>query len=312
MLKTPVCDLLGIEHPVIQGGMTYLASAVLVAAVSDAGGLGILGTGNAPADWVREQIGLVRMLTDRPFGVNVMLRSPFAEEVMKAIIEEKVPVVATGGGDPSSYLPQLRSVGSKIVPVVSTVAASKRLEELGADAVVAEGAESGGHVGEVTTMALLPRVVDSVSIPVIAAGGIADGRGLAAALALGAQAIQMGTRFICTEECIAHPRFKERIIEADGRSAIVIGRSTGHPIRCLENELTREFLATPKGEASLEKYFRSRKLYSGVIEGNTEDGFLMAGQSVGLIKEIATAKEVVEQVVAEAEMIIGSFSRYLN
>jgi len=313
LLQTAICELLGIDYPVIQGGMTYLASPELVAAVCNAGGLGTLGTGNAPPDWIREQIDLTRMLTDRPFGVNVMLRSPFVKEVVEVVIEKKVPVVATGGGDPSRYIPELKSAGLKVMPVISSVASSKRLEGLGADAVVAEGMESGGHIGEVTTMTLVPRVVDSVSIPVVAAGGIADGRGLIAALALGAQAVQMGTRFICTEECIAHPRFKQRILEADSGAAVVIGQSTGHPIRCLENELTREFLSLEeKGKVSLEEYFRARKLYSGVIEGNVEDGFLMAGQSVGSIREIKTAKEIIAEVMTEAETQIARLRRHMN
>lgn len=312
MRRTAVCELLGIEYPLIQGGMTYLANAELVAAVSNAGGLGILGTGNAPPDWVREQIDLTRMLTDKPFGVNVMLRSPFVDEVIQLIVRAKIPVVTTGGGDPGSYVSQLKSAGVKVMPVVSSAAAARRLEKLGADAVVAEGMESGGHVGEVATMALVPQVTDSVTIPVVAAGGIADGRGLAAALALGAQAIQMGTRFICADECIAHPRFKRRILEANSRDAVVIGQPAGHPVRCLENELTQEILASENGKDLLEKYFRAGKLYSGVIEGQVDNGFLMAGQSVGLVRETRPAKEIVEEVMAEAERAIVQISHYVN
>ncbi len=312
MLKTAICGLLGIEHPIIQGGMTYLACPELVAAVSRAGGLGILGTGNAPPDWIREQILLTRALTDRPFGVNVMLRSPFASEAVKVIIEQRVPVAATGGGDPAPYIPQLKSAGVKVMPVVSSAGSSRRLESLGADAVVAEGTESGGHVGDLATMVLVPQVVDSVGIPVVAAGGLADGRGLVAALALGAQAIQMGTRFICSDECIAHRRFKQRILEEDGHAAVVIGRSTQHPIRCLENDLTRRFQAAEASYADVEEYFRTGKLYSGVIEGDLEGGFLMAGQTVALIGDIKPAKQIIDEVMAEAESIIGNLRHYLN
>ena len=312
MLKTAICGLLGIEHPIIQGGMTYLACPELVAAVSRAGGLGILGTGNAPPDWIREQILLSRALTDRPFGVNVMLRSPFASEAVKVIIEQRVPVAATGGGDPAPYIPQLKSAGVKVMPVVSSAGSSRRLESLGADAVVAEGTESGGHVGDLATTVLVPQVVDSVGIPVVAAGGLADGRGLVAALALGAQAIQMGTRFICSDECIAHRRFKQRILEEDGHAAVVIGRSTEHPIRCLENDLTRRFRATEASYADVEEYFRTGKLYSGMIEGDLEGGFLMAGQTVALIGDIKPAKQIIDEVMAEAESIIGNLRHYLN
>ncbi|MFC1999675.1 nitronate monooxygenase [Chloroflexota bacterium] len=312
MLKTAICELLGIEYPVIQGGMAYLGSPELVVAVSEAGGLGVLGTGNAAPDWVREQIRLVRMLTDRPFGANVLLMSPFAEEVMKVVIEEEVPLVTTGGGDPSMYIAELKAAGATVAPVVSSVATSKRLANLGVDALIAEGMESAGHVGDVTTMALVPQVVDSVTIPVIAAGGITDGRGLVAALALGAEAVQMGTRFVCAEECIAHPGFKQRILEADGHVPVIIGQSTGHPIRCLENELTRQISAKEGSSQPVDEYFRAGKVYSGVIEGKVEDGFLMAGQGVGLIGEIKSAKQIIQDLIAEAEEVIAGFSRCLN
>jgi enoyl-[acyl-carrier protein] reductase II len=284
----------------------------LVAAVSNAGALGFLGTGNAPPDWVREQVYLTRALTDSPFGINIMVGSTFADELVEVAIEEKVPVVATGGGDPSGYVSRLKSAGLKVMPVVSDAGASKRLEGLGADAVVAEGMESGGHVGDISTMALVPQVVDSVSIPVVAAGGIADGRGLAAALALGAQAVQMGTRFICAEECTAHRKFKERILAANGRASIVIGASTGHPLRCLENRLTGRIAAGERSGASVDEYFRSGRLYAGVIEGDLDEGFLMAGQSTGLVAEIRPAKQIVDQVMAEAQAVIDMLSHYRN
>lgn len=311
MLKTAICQLFGIEYPIIQGGMTYLGNAELVAAVSNARGLGILGTGSAPPDWIREQIGLARMLTDRPFGVNIMLRSPFVAEVVRVIIEEEVPIVATGGGDPSIYIPELTQAGLKIMPVVCNVDMAKRLESLGVDAVVAEGMESGGHIGEITTMALVPQIVDHVRIPVVAAGGIADGRGLVAALALGAQAIQMGTRFICATECIAHPSFKERILKANDRATTIIGQSTGHPVRCLENELTQKFLAMERASASEEELeqFSKRKLYLGVIEGDVNHGLLMAGQVASMLREVKPAEEIIQQVIAEAEAIMAKFSQ---
>ncbi len=304
MLRTVLCDLLGIEYPIIQGGMAWLGTAELVSAVSNAGGLGIIGSGDAPPDWVREQIRLTRKATDKPFGVNVMLMSPFVEEVIEVILEEQVSIVTTGGGNPGIYVPRLK--GAKVLPVVSSVALAKRLERLGVAAIIAEGMESGGHIGETTTMALVPQVVDAIKIPVVAAGGIADGRGLASALALGAQGVQMGTRFICTEECIAHPNFKHKIIEAGDRSTVVTGESLGHPARCLKNKLTKEFLALERSETPAQELeeFGQGRLRLGIIEGDTENGSLMAGQIAGLIKEIKPAKKVIEETVAEAEAII--------
>jgi len=287
--------------------MAYLGSPELVAAVSEAGGLGILGTGNGPPDWVREQIRLVRLLTDRPFGVNILLMSPLADQVVNAVIDEEVPAVTTGGGDPGRYIASIRASGARVAPVVSSVAAAMRLEDLGVDALIAEGMESGGHVGEVTTMALVPQVVDSVSVPVVAAGGIADGRGLVAALALGAQAVQMGTRFVCAQECIAHPGFKQRVVEADGGAAVLVGRSTGHPARCLENELTRLMAAKEKANEPVDQYFGSGRLYAGVIEGRIEEGFLMAGQIAGLVRDILPAREIIEAIMAEAGQVVAGF-----
>jgi len=307
MLKTPICELLGIEYPIIQGGMVFLATAELVAAVSNAGGLGVL-SGNHQPDWVREQIRLTRRLTDKPFGINVTLISPFVKEIMEIVLEERIPIVTTGGGDPSVYIPELKAAGLKVIPVVSTVAHAKRLEKLGIDAVVAEGMESGAHIGELTTMALVPQVVDSVEIPVVAAGGIADGRGLVAALALGAQAVQIGTRFICAEECGAHPKFKQRILDSDDRATVVIRLAKGRPMRCLGNERAQQFLAAERS-GDPEDGYPFEEIYSGMVEGNVDNGLMMAGQSVGLIKEIKTAKEIIDQIMAEAEAIIGNFSQ---
>ncbi len=308
LLKPPICELLGIEYPIIQGGMVFLATAELVAAVSNADGLGVL-TSNHQPDWVREQIRLTRRLTDKPFGINVTLISPFVKEIMEIVLEERIPIVTTGGGDPSVYVPELKAAGLKVMPVVSSVAHAKRLEKLGIDAVVAEGMESGAHIGELTTMALVPQVVDSVKIPVVAAGGIADGRGLVAALALGAQAVQMGTRFICAEECAAHSKFKQRILDSDDRATVVIRLSKGRPMRCLGSERAQEFLAAERGGASKEGY-PFEEIYLGMVEGEVNGGLMMAGQSVGLVKEVKTAKEIIEQIMAEAEVIIGNFSQY--
>ncbi len=306
MLRTPLCDLLGIKHPIIQGGMAWVATAELVSAVSEAGGLGVLGAGSAPPDYVRDQIRKVRERTDKPFGVNVPLFSPYAAEVVKVCIEEKVPVMTTGGGNPAPFIGPLKEAGIIVIPVVASVALAKRLERMGADALVAEGMESGGHIGDVATMPLVPQVVDAVSIPVIAAGGIADGRGLAAALALGAVGVQMGTRFICTEECIAHPVYKEQIVKAHDRSTMVTGQSLGHPVRALKNPMVHRFQEMEKKGVSEEELiaFGTGALRRAVLEGDWENGSFMAGQSCGLIHDIVPVKVLIERIVAEAEEIL--------
>ena len=252
-MKTRLCELLGIEYPIIQGGMAWVATAELAAAVSNGGGIGLIAAGNAPADVVRAQIQKAKSLTDKPFGVNVMMMSPFVEEVMQVIIEEKPAVVATGAGNPGKYIPSLKEAGIKIMPVVASVAMAKKMEKDGADAIIAEGTEAGGHIGELTTMVLVPQVVDAVSIPVVAAGGIADSRGAVAAFALGADGIQVGTRFICSTECIAHDNYKQAVIKAKDRDAVVTGRSTGAPVRALKNKLTREYDKLEKQGASFEE-----------------------------------------------------------
>ena len=314
MLKTPLCSILGIDYPIIQGGMVYLGTADLVSAVSEGGGLGVIGSGSLPADWVREQILLVRTKTDKPFAVNVMLMSPFVEDIVDLVCEERVPIVTTGGGNPGIYIPKLKGAGIKIIPVVAITALAKRLERQGVDAIVAEGTESGGHVGDSTTLALVPQVVDAVNIPVVAAGGFADGRGLAAALALGAQGVQMGTRFICSDECIAHPKFKEKIITAGDHDTAVTGGSLGHPVRCLKNRLSRQFLAMEKEGVSSEELqqFGTGKLYAGVIDGDVENGSLMAGQIVGLVRDIKPAKHIIEEMVSEAEAIFAKLAANTN
>ncbi len=308
MLRTAICGLFGIEHPIIQGGMVYLGTAELVSAVSNAGGLGIIGTGNSKPDWVRQQIRLTKQRTNKPFGVNIMLMSPFVSGVIEVVLEENVAVVTTGAGDSEVYIPRFKQAGIKVMPVVASVALAIRLERAGADAIVAEGMESGGEIGETTAIVLVPQVVDSVRVPVVAAGGIGDGRGLATALALGAQGVQMGTRFVCSDECIAHPRYKEKILKAGDRSTVVTGQSVGNAARCLQNNLTRQFLALEKAGASKEELdlFGRGRMYLGLIEGNIDEGSLLSGQIAGLIKEIKPVKAIIEEMVAEAESIIAS------
>jgi len=291
--------------------MMWLGTAELVSAVSNAGGLGIIGAGNSRPEWVRQQIRLTKQLTNKPFGVNIFMLSPFIEPVMEVVLEEGVAVVTFGAGNAEIYLPRLNSAGIKVMSVVASVASARRLEQAGVDAIVAEGTESGGEVGETTTMVLVPQVVDSVQVPVVAAGGIADGRGLAAAFALGAQGVQMGTRFICSDECIAHPRLKERIVQADDRSTVVTGRTTRYAVRSLENRMTRQFLALEKAGATKEEldWFGRGRTYLGLVEGDVDEGWLLSGQSAGLIKEIKPVKAIIEEIVAEAEAIISASGR---
>jgi enoyl-[acyl-carrier protein] reductase II len=307
-----LCNLLDIKYPIIQGGMAWLGTTELVSAVSNAGGLGVIGSGDAPPDWLRDQIRATRERTDKPFGVNILMMSPFVKDNLQVIVDEGVKIVTFGGGNPGTYIPALKEAGVKAIPVVSSVALARRLERLGIDAVIAEGMESGGHVGDTATMALVPQVVQNIKLPVIAAGGIADGHGLVAALALGAQGVQMGTRFVCSEECIAHPSFKERILQAQDRATVVTGESTGHPVRCLENRLTREFRALEKAGASTEELeaFGRGRLSSGIIQGNLEEGSLMAGQIAGLIKDIKPVKTIIEDIMAEAEKVIETLGKF--
>jgi enoyl-[acyl-carrier protein] reductase II len=305
-----VCKILNIKYPLLQGGMACLGTSELVSAVSNAGGLGIIGSGSEPPEWVKEQIRLTREKTDKPFGVNILLMSPHARDNLKVVAEEKVDVVTLGGGIPGTHVPALKEAGITVIPVISSVALAKRLERLGVDALIVEGLEAGGHIGDTTTMALLPQITSSVSIPVIAAGGIADGKGLVAAFALGAKGVQMGTRFICSEECIAHPKFKEAIINAQDRATAVTGSSTGHPVRCLENKLTRQFASLEKAGAPVEELeeLGRGKLYLGVIQGNIEEGSLMAGQIAGLVKDIKPVKAIVNDIMGEAEQVIQALT----
>lgn len=294
--------------------MACLGTWELVSAVSNAGGLGIIGSGGAPPQWLRAQLLQTRKHTTNPFGVNIMLMSPFLNESLDILIEQKVQVVTFGGGNPGRHVKRLKEAGLKIIPVVSSVALARRLERSGVDAIIAEGMESGGHVGDTSTLALVPQVVDSVKIPVIAAGGIADARGMVAAFALGAQGIQMGTRFICTPECIAHYNFKQMIINAADRATTITGITTGHPVRCLENKLTRAFEVLEKSGASIEEMdeFGRGRLTQGVIQGDVVEGSLMAGQISGLIKDIRPVKQVIENAVKEAEVLMADLYRIVK
>ena len=305
-MKTEITELLNIEYPIIQGGMAWVADYHLAAAVSNAGGLGLIGSGGAPASWVKDQIREVKKLTDKPFGVNIMLMNPEADEIAKVIVEEKVPVVTTGAGNPAKYIKEWKEAGVKVIPVVASCALAKMMERCGADAVVAEGTEAGGHIGEITTMSLVPQVVDAVNIPVIAAGGIADGRGFAAALMLGAKAVQMGTHFVATKECNVHENYKEKIIKAKDIDSKVTGRSTGHPVRVLRNQMSNEYIKKEQEGATLEELERLTLggLRKAVVEGNVKEGSLMAGQVAGLVKKQYTCKELIEKVVTEGQQVI--------
>lgn len=305
-MKTRITDLLGIEYPVIQGGMAWVAEYHLAAAVSEAGGLGLIGAASAPPEIVREQIREARKLTDKPIGVNVMLLNPNAEEVAKVIVEEGVKVVTTGAGNPGKFMDMWKAAGVKVIPVVASVAMAKLMERAGADAVVAEGTESGGHIGSTTTMALVPQVVDAVDIPVIAAGGIADGRGFAAAMMLGAEAVQMGTVFVTAKESIVHSNYKNKVMNAKDIDSEVTGRSTGHPVRCLRNKMTREYLKLEQEGASFEEleHLTLGALRNAVMDGDVINGTVMAGQIAGMIKEEQSCEEIIQGIMAQAKTLL--------
>ena len=309
-MKTRVTALLGIEYPIIQGGMAWVAEHNLAAAVSEAGGLGLIGGANAPGEVVREEIRKARELTDKTFGVNVMLMSPFADDVAKVVVEEGIKVVTTGAGNPGKYMEMWKNAGIKVIPVVASVALARMMEKGGADAVVAEGTESGGHIGDQTTMSLVPQVADAVSIPVIAAGGIADGRGIAAAFMLGAEAVQMGTRFVVAKESIVHQNYKDRIIKAKDIDSAVTGRSHGHPIRSLRNQMTREYLKMEQEGRPFEEleYLTMGTLRKAVMEGDVMHGTVMAGQIAGMVKKEQTCKEMISEMTAEAEKLLSGTS----
>lgn len=312
-MKTRITELLQIEYPIIQGGMAWVAEHNLASAVSQAGGLGIIGAANAPAEWVREEIHKARAVTDKPIGVNVMLLSPYADEVARVLVEEKIPVITTGAGNPGKYMEMWKSNGSKVIPVVASVALARMMEKGGADAVVAEGTESGGHIGAATTMTLVPQVVDAVNIPVIAAGGIGDGRGMAAALMLGAEAVQLGTRFVVAKESICHQNYKDRVIKAKDIDSAVTGRSHGHPIRQLRNQMTKEYLKKEQEGAPFEELelLTVGALRNAVVDGDVKNGTVMAGQIAGMIKKEQTCKEMIEEIMAEAKNLLqGAGARY--
>ena len=311
-MKTKITRLLGIEYPIIQGGMAWVAEYHLAAAVSEAGGLGIIGAANAPADWVRQQIQETKKLTEKPFGVNIMLMSPYADEIARVVAEEGVKVVTTGAGSPEKYMEMWKEAGIKVIPVVASVALAKRMERCGADAVVAEGTESGGHIGETTTLVLVPQVVDAVKIPVIAAGGIADGRGIAAAFMLGAQGVQMGTHFIVTKECWVHENYKDMVIKARDIDTRVTGRSTGHPVRALRNQMTGEYLKKESEDASFEELEKLTLggLRKAVIDGDVKTGSVMSGQSACLVKEKTTCEELIQKLVKETDDLLKGTSLY--
>lgn len=305
-MKTRITELLGIEYPIIQGGMAWVAEHNLAAAVSKAGGLGLIGGASASGDIVRNEIRKAKELTDKPIGVNVMLMSPYADEVAQVIVEEGIKAVTTGAGNPEKYMEMWKNAGVKVMPVVASVALAKRMEKYGADAVVAEGSESGGHIGSQTTMSLVPQVVDAVSIPVIAAGGVADGRGFAAAMMLGAEAVQIGTRFVASKEAVVHENYKERIIKAKDIDSEVTGQSNGHPIRVLRNKMTREYLRLEKEGASFEEleHLTLGALRKAVVEGDVVNGSVMAGQIAGLIKDEKTCEEIIKDIMSQAEALL--------
>lgn len=305
-MKTRITDLLGIEYPIIQGGMAWVAEHHLAAAVSEAGGFGLIGAASAPAEIVREEIRKAKALTDKPFGVNIMLLNPNSEEVAKVVVEEGVKAVTTGAGNPEKFIPMFKEAGIKVIPVVASVAMAKRMERYGADAVVAEGMEAGGHIGSQTTMALIPQVVDAVDIPVIAAGGIGDGRGFAAVTMLGAEAVQMGTRFVVADESIVHDNYKERIVKAKDIDTVVTGLSTGHPIRVLRNQMTKEYLKLEESGAAFEELEKLTlgALRKAVMDGDIKNGSVMAGQIAGLVHQRQSCKEIIEEIMREAESLL--------
>lgn len=312
-MKTRITELLGVEYPLIQGGMAWVAECRLAAAVSEAGGFGIIGAGAAPAQVVRAQIRQCRAMTDKPFGVNIMLMNPEAEAIAEVVAHEGVKAVTTGAGNPGKYIAGWKAAGVRVIPVVASVAMAKMMERAGADAVVAEGMESGGHIGSTTTMALVPQVADAVDIPVIAAGGIGDGRGFAAAFMLGAEAVQMGTRFIVARESIVHDNYKKKVLAAKDIDSEVTGMSHGHPVRQLRNQMTREYLKREKGGAPFEELEQLTlgALRKAVVEGDVVNGTLMAGQIAGLVREEQTCREMILEMMGQAEALLGTKSGHM-
>ena len=315
MIKTPICELVGIEYPVFQGGMAWIADAKLAAAVSNAGGLGIISAMNADGDWLREEIRKAKSMTDKPFGVNIMLMSPHVEQVAKIVIEENVAVVTTGAGNPSKYIKQWKEAGIKVIPVVPSIAIAKLVTRAGADAVIAEGGESGGHVGELTTMALVPQICDVVDVPVIAAGGIADGRGMAASFMLGAVGVQMGTRFLVAEECSVSKEYKEKILKAKDIDTMVTGKRLGHPVRLLKNQFAREFRKMEYNSNITDEEieaFGAGSLYRAAKEGDVKNGSFMSGQIAALVKKEEPAAEIIKDVCQGAEKILAGGMKWVK
>lgn len=305
-MKTKATELLQIEYPIIQGGMAWVAEHHLAAAVSEAGGFGLIGAASAPPEIVREEIRKAKELTDKPFGVNIMLLNPNADEVAKIVVEEGIQAVTTGAGNPEKYMPMWKEAGVKVIPVVASVAMAKRMERYGADAVVAEGMEAGGHIGNQTTMALIPQIVDAVNIPVIAAGGIGDGRGVAASFMLGAEGVQMGTRFVVADESIVHDNYKDRIVKAKDIDSVVTGQSTGHPVRCLRNQMTKEYIKKEQEGVPFEELERMTlgSLRKAVMDGDILNGTVMAGQIAGLVSKRQSCKEILQEIMTEAEKLL--------
>lgn len=311
-MKTRVTERLEIQYPILQGGMAWAAEYHLAAAVSEAGGLGIIGAGGAPAEWVREQIRRTKELTDRPFGVNLMLMNPEADQIARVLVEEGVKVVTTGAGNPGKYMELWKEAGVKVVPVIASVAMARMMERGGADAVVAEGMESGGHIGSITTMALVPQVADAVEIPVIAAGGIADGRGFAAACMLGAEAVQIGTRFVTATEAVVHQNYKAMVFKAKDIDSTVTGMSTGHPVRSLRNRMTREYLKLEKEGVDFMELERLTlgSLRKAVVEGDVTKGTVMAGQIAGLVHKDQSCREIITEIMEQGEALLRSGMRW--
>ena len=305
-MKTKVTEPFQIEYPIIQGGMAWVAEHHLAAAVSEAGGFGLIGAASAPPEIVREEIRKAKELTDKPFGVNIMLLNPNADEVAKIVVEEGIQAVTTGAGNPEKYMPMWKEAGVKVIPVVASVAMAKRMERYGADAVVAEGMEAGGHIGNQTTMALIPQIVDAVNIPVIAAGGIGDGRGVAASFMLGAEGVQMGTRFVVADESIVHDNYKDRIVKAKDIDSVVTGQSTGHPVRCLRNQMTKEYIKKEQEGVPFEELERMTlgSLRKAVMDGDILNGTVMAGQIAGLVSKRQSCKEILQEIMTEAEKLL--------
>ena len=314
MIQSPICEMLGIRYPVFQGGMAWIADGRLAAAVSEGGGLGIIGAGNAPASYVREQIQITKMLTSQPFGVNVMLLSPFADEVAQVIAEEKVPVVTTGAGNPSKYMKLWLDAGCKVIPIVPSVSMAKLVTRLGASAVIAEGGESGGHVGELTTMVLVPLIKNATHLPVIAAGGIADGHGAAASFILGACGVQLGTRFLSAEECHIHPTYKEKIVSAKDLCTMVTGKRLGHPVRSLRTQFARDYFTAEYSAISDEELENSAvgALRLAVQEGDLKKGCFLAGQCAAMVNKVEPAADIIRDVMEGCEEVLKGASAWVK